>query len=140
MLDDLKRALARVQSDYAFYVDCQTNPALALAGYDLSADERSALTDPKKLADVLLNGGLGISRLGITVTIKGRHDWVNRSPRPKPKPPNPTMEQADDGAKGEFFGRQIAGAEGGAQVEAIKRASTSDARTGATLRLMELLG
>ena len=128
MLDDLKRALARVQSDYAFYVDCQTNPALVLAGYDLSADERSALTDPKKLADVLLNGGLGISRLGITVTIKGRHDWVNRSPRPKPKPPNPTMEQADDGAKV------------GAQVEAIKRASTSDARTGATLRLMELLG
>lgn len=129
MLDDLKRALARVQADYAFYVDCQTNPAVALAGYDLSADERSALTDPKKLADVL-TGGLGVSPLRITVTIKGRHDWVNRSPKPRPmpKPPNPTMEQADDDAK-------LA-----AQVEAIKRASTSDARTAATLRLMELLG
>ena len=123
MLDDLKRALARVQADYAFYVECQTNPAVALAGYDLSAEERSALTDPKKLADVL-NGGLGVNPLRITVTIKGRHDWVNRSPKPK----NPKMEQADDDAK-------VA-----AQVEAIKTASTSDARTGATLRLMELLG
>lgn len=131
MLHDLKRALARVQTDYAFYVDCQTNPAVALAGYDLSADERSALTDPKKLADVLLNGGLGVSRLGITVTIKGRHDWVNPKPRPRPKPPqppSPTMEEADDDAK-------LA-----AQVEAIKRASTSDARRLSTLRLMELLG
>lgn len=119
MLDDLKRALARVQADYAFYVDCQTNPAVALAGYDLSADERSALTDPKKLADVL-NAGLGVNPFRITVTIKGRHDWVNVT---KTK-----MEQADHDAKVS------------AEIDAIKQASTSDARTGATLRLMELLG
>jgi hypothetical protein len=36
VLEDFKRALARAQSDYGFYIDCQTNTAVALAGYDLS--------------------------------------------------------------------------------------------------------
>ena len=45
MFDDFKRALGRVQSDLAFFVDCQVNPTVALAGYDLSAEERLALTD-----------------------------------------------------------------------------------------------
>jgi hypothetical protein len=55
-LEDFRRALGRVQSDYGFYVECQANPAVALAGYDLSVDERSTLLDPEKLADVLKRG------------------------------------------------------------------------------------
>ena len=80
MLDDFKRALARVQSDYGFYIDCQANPAVALAGYDLSADERSALSDPVKLAGVL-RGGIGVEPAPepITIKISGSHDWVNRA-------------------------------------------------------------
>jgi hypothetical protein len=121
VLEDFKRALARSQSDYGFYIDCQTNPAVALAGYDLSSDERSALTDPAKLADVL-RGGIGVSPLRITVTISGKHDWVNRAPRPKPpKPPTADAMVATE-------------------VEAIQQASTPEARTGAAVRLMELLG
>ena len=49
MLDSFKAALARVQSDYEFYIGCQTDPASTLAGYDLSPEERSALTDPDEL-------------------------------------------------------------------------------------------
>ena len=79
MLNDFKRALARLQSDYGFYVDCQVNPAVALAGYDLSAHERSVLIDPDKLADVF-RGGIDVSPLRITFS--GTHDWVNRT-RPK---------------------------------------------------------
>ena len=72
MLEDFKRALARVQSDYGFYIGCQTNPAVALAGYDLSADERSALTDPEKLADMLKRGDRRSAQLRpITVKISG---------------------------------------------------------------------
>ena len=126
MLEDFERALARVQSDYGFYIGCQTNPALALEGYSLSADERLALTDPEKLADVLKRG-IGITQLRpITVKISGKHDWVNRA-----VPVNAEMaaiEQADRDAKVAL------------QVEAIKRASTDDERTGATVRLMELIG
>jgi poly-gamma-glutamate capsule biosynthesis protein CapA/YwtB (metallophosphatase superfamily) len=121
-LEDFKRALARVQSDYGFYIDCQASPAVALAGYDLSADERSALTDPKKLADVL-RGGIGISPLRITVTISGKHDWVNRT-----RPKKTTMAEVDLDAK-------VA-----TEVEAIKKAGTDEARTGAAVRLMELIG
>jgi hypothetical protein len=122
-LDDFKRALARVQSDYGFYIDCQANPALALAGYDLSLDERSALSDPVKLADVLKRG-VGISRLRpITVKISGKHDWVNRAVLV-----DPATENADREAKV------------GLEVEAIKRASTDDERSDAVVRLMGLVG
>ena len=63
-MEDFKQALARVQSDYGFYVDCP------------------ALTDPEKLGG-LLRGGIGISRIpSITIKISGTHDWVNRT-RPK---------------------------------------------------------
>jgi hypothetical protein len=116
VLEDFKRALARAQSDYGFYIDCQTNTAVALAGYDLSPDERSALTDPAKLANVLN------LRWGITVTISGKHDWVNRAPKKN------TVSQLDGDAN-------VA-----AQVEAIEQASTDEARTRAAVRLMELIG
>jgi hypothetical protein len=121
VVEEFKRVLARVQSDYGFYIDCQANAAVALSGYDLSADERSALTDPKKLADVF-RGGIGVTPLRLTVTISGKHDWVNRAPRPKPPKP-PTAETMI-----------------GTEVEAIRRASTAEARTRAAGRLMELIG
>ena len=124
MLEDFKRALARVQSDYGFYIDCQTNPAVALAGYDLSPDERSTLIDSEKLGDMLIRGvGVLNLRPSITVKISGTHDWVNRAGPKKTK-----MEKVDRDAK-------IA-----TEVEAIKRASTDDERTGAAVRLMELVG
>jgi hypothetical protein len=123
VLEDFKRALARVQADYGFYVDCQTNPTVALAGYDLSPDERSALSDPVKLADVL-NRGIGISRIpSITVKISGSHDWVNRA-----APKKNAMEKAERDAK-------VA-----TEVKAIKKASTDEERTGAVVRLMALVG
>jgi hypothetical protein len=122
-LEDFKRALARVQSDYGFYIDCQASPAVALAGYDLSPDERSALIDPEKLADVL-RGGIGVSRLpSITIKISGTHDWVNRTRTKKT-----TMAKVDHDAS-------VA-----TEVGAITKASTDEERTGAVVRLMELIG
>ena len=122
MLKDFKRALARVQSDYAFYIDCQVNPAAALEGYDLSPDERSALTDPEMLAQVLQEG-VGKRRLpSITVKISGTHDWVNRAA------PKNSADEADRDAK-------VAD-----EVHAIRQASADDDRTAAVVRLMELIG
>ena len=124
MLEDFKRALARVQSDYGFYIDCQTNPAVALAGYDLSPDERSTLVDHEKLGDMLMRGvGVLNLRPSITIKISGTHDWVNRA-----APKKTTMEKVDRDVK-------IA-----TEVEAIKRASTEGKRTEAAVRLMELVG
>jgi len=120
MLEDFKRALARVQSNYGFYVECQTNPALALAGYDLSADEQSALSDPARLADVL-KPGAGISR--IKITISGTHDWINRA-----APEDPEIEATKREARVAL------------ELAAIRRADTDQERTEATVRLMELIG
>lgn len=79
MLDDFKRALARVQSDYDFYVECQASPATALTGYDLSPEERSTLLDPEQLA-AALEKGIGVHKLPpITIKICGTHDWINRA-------------------------------------------------------------
>lgn len=123
MLDHFKRALARVQSDYGFYIGCQTNPAVVLAGYDLSQEERSALVDPEKLADVLKRG-VGATRLRpITIKISGTHDWVNRA-----VPADAEVEHAGRAAKAAV------------EVEAIKRASTDEERMNATVRLMGLIG
>ena len=126
MLEDFKKALARVQSDYGFYIGCQTNPTLALAGYDLSPDERSALSDPESLAD-MLKRGIGITQLRpITVKVSGKHDWINRA-----VPVNLEMaaiEKADRDAKVAL------------QVESIKQARTNDERVRATVGLMELIG
>ncbi len=119
-MNDFKRALARVQSDYGFYIDCQVNPAEALKGYDLSPDEWAALTDPEKLADALKTG-VG---LRITVKISGRHDWVNRASGKE----SASIAEADLQAKVE------------SEVAAIRRASTEEERTEATVRLMELIG
>ena len=123
MLDDFKRVLARVQSDYGFYIDCQANPAVALEGYDLSPDERSTLSDPEKLADMLIRGvGVLDKPQSIKITISGTHDWVNRA-----TPKKSAMEKADRDAK-------VA-----TEVEAIKRGGTDAERTAAAVRLMELV-
>lgn len=121
MLEDFKRALARVQGDFGFYVGCQTNPAATLAGYDLTDDERAALSDPKKL-DGVLRAGIGVDRLRpITVKIKGTHDWINRA-------------MTGEAATAERE-RRIA-----ANVAAVRQASTEEDRRRATLRLMEAIG
>lgn len=120
MLEDFKRALGRVQTDYEFYVQCQTAPAVALAGYDLSRDERAALSDPAMLAEVFEHG-IGIDQLRFTITISGRHDWVNRAPR------RPRVSGDDD--------TTIAKA-----VADVKDARASDERAQAVLRLMEEIG
>jgi hypothetical protein len=123
VLEDFKRALARVQSDYGFYIDCQASPAVALAGYDLSPDERSALIDPEKLAGVL-RGGIGVNKFpSFTIKISGTHDWVNRT-----RPKKSKMVAVDHEAK-------VA-----TEVDAITKASTDEERTGAVVRLLELIG
>jgi hypothetical protein len=113
--EDFNRVLARIQTDYEFYISCQTDPAAALAEYNLSPDEMSTLMDAEKLDNLLIQG--------ISITISGKHDWVNRA-APKKKR---TTEKDD---------RNAAVA---AEVQAIKRARTDDERTGAALRLMELI-
>ena len=120
MLEDFKRALARVQSDYGFYIDCQANPAVALAGYDLTPDQRSTLIDPEKLADAFRRG-IGDKHLRISIVIKGRHDWINRA-----APGNRPREDRD--------------ARVASEVDAIRRASTGEERIDSVVRLMELIG
>jgi hypothetical protein len=117
MLTDFRRALARVQSDYGFYIDCQADPAAALAGYDMSSDERSALIDPEKLADVFKRGIIK----KIVFTISGTHDWLNQA--------------VPENAEGTRRDARIAG-----EVDAIQRASTGKERTDAVVRLMEMIG
>lgn len=121
MLDDFKRALARVQSDYDFYVECQASPATALTGYDLSPEERSTLLDPEQLA-AALEKGIGVHKLPpITIKICGTHDWINRAALDAETDPERASQVA-------------------VEVDAIGRARTREERAGATLRLMELLG
>jgi len=113
MSGDFEKALARVQTDYAFYIECQTNPDAALEGYDLSPQERATLTDPQQLADLLIRG--------VKITISGTHDWVNRAAPTKRK----SMDDTEHRAK-------VA-----AQAEAVKDATTDEEPMAATLKLME---
>ena len=117
MLDSFQAALARIQSDYEFYVGCQTDPDSTLAGYDLSPEERSALTDPGQLAKVLKEDLRPRNIPSITVKISGRHDWVNRTTNTKPRQERVVHE-----------------------VAAIKAASSDEERTQAALRLIERIG
>jgi hypothetical protein len=119
MIESFKSALARVQTDYDFYIGCQTNPDATLADYDLSTDERLALSDPDLLAEVLKKSVKPRNAPSITVKISGTHDWVNRTKKP-PKKTNAVRIQRE--------------------VEAIERANTDEERTKAAIRLMELIG
>ena len=118
MLDSFKAALARVQSDYEFYIGCQTDPASTLAGYDLSPEERAAFSDPDELARVLHEDLRPRNIPSITVKISGRHDWVNRTPKKKQQDQEPVVHE----------------------VAAIKAASSDEERTGAALKLIERIG
>ena len=118
MRDDFKAALIRVQSDYAFYIQCQSDPAVALADYSLSPEERATLSDPERLADSL-KPKRSIRSWGITITISGTHDWINRAPQRK-------EDDADE---------RIA-----REVESVKRADNDDERGESTRRLIQLLG
>jgi hypothetical protein len=115
-MQDFQKVLARVQTDYAFYVQCQADPAAALAGYSLSAEERAALSDPTRLADWMAAGRPRLPP--ITIKISGTHDWVNRA-------------AADKDAGSEQVDRQV---------ETVRRAATDADRHTAVLRLMEQLG
>jgi hypothetical protein len=119
MIESFTAALARVQSDFDFYVACQTDADAALAEYDLSAEERAALTDPDVLADVLKKGLMPRNRPAITVKISGTHDWVNRTKKPPRRLDQARIQR---------------------EVQTIGEASTDDDRTQAALRLMELIG
>jgi hypothetical protein len=123
MVEDFRRALARVQSDYGFYVECQTRPGAALAGYDLSEEERSTLLDPERLAEVLAAGSGAYKLPPITIKICGTHDWINRAATAEAMAADP--RRAEEVAR---------------EVEAIGQARTREDRRSATLRLMELLG
>jgi hypothetical protein len=119
MANDFKAALARVQSDYAFYIQCQSDPATALADYALTTDERDALSDPEQLADALKRGSEAMRLPSITIKISGSHDWVNRAAIHN-------EEQFDD-----LIAREV---------EAVLSAENDDERDQSTLRLMQLLG
>jgi hypothetical protein len=116
MRANFKAALDRVQGDYGFYVECQTDPATALAEYRLSPEERAILSDPARLEEVLQQD---TATRAIKITISGTHDWVNRTAPP----------------------RQSAVAELLAQeVESVQQAESDAERDESALRLIRLLG
>ncbi len=114
MRNDFQAALARVQSDYDFYIQCQSDPGSALVCYALSSEERATLSDPELLADFLQRGSRAIK-----ITISGTHDWVNRAA--------PRRETDVD----ELIAREV---------ESVRRAGDDGARAESALRLVQLLG
>jgi len=119
MIESFTAALARVQNDFDFYVGCQTDPDTTLAEYDLSADERAALTDPDLLADVLKKNLRPRNAPSITVKISGTHDWVNRTKKAQTNVDAARVQR---------------------EVQSIEQAGTREERTQAAVRLMELIG
>ena len=115
-MSDFAAVLNRVQGDYAFFVRVQSDPQSALAEYQqLSADERAALSDPTLLAEALDNA----LPLRITITVKGKHDWVNRQPK---KTTSVRAELIENAA------------------EIVRIADNGNARRESALRLIQLLG
>ncbi|MET8545642.1 hypothetical protein ABZW03_34150 [Kitasatospora sp. NPDC004799] len=118
MRRDFNSALARVQSDYAFYIHCQSDPEKALADYSLSPEEMAALRDPRRLSEALRDRG-GMRLPSITVKISGTHDWVNRSASPKQQ------------GVSELIVREIA---------SVRGAESDEERRESVLRLVRLIG
>ena len=118
MGEDFKDALARIQSDYEFYIQCQLDPQVALIGYSLTSEEREALADPEALTAALTRGA-DLLRPSITIKISGTHDWVNAAPQKE--------SETDELA--------IA-----SQVEAVKAARSEEQREESTLHLIQLMG
>lgn len=116
MRDNFKAALARIQGDYAFYVQCQTDPEATLADYHLSPQERAILSDPEQLAGVLQQE---TTTRAIKITISGTHDWVNRTAAPRQSDVTELVAQ---------------------QVESVQQAENDAERDDAALRLIRLLG
>jgi hypothetical protein len=114
MREDFEAALARVQSDYGFYIQCQSDLGSALAGYTLSPEERATLRDPETLADFLQRGSRAIK-----ITISGTHDWVNRAA--------PRRRRGVD----QLVAREV---------ESVRQAGDDETRSEAALRLVQLLG
>jgi hypothetical protein len=119
MFDEFTAALARTQSDYEFFIGCQVDPVSTLAGYDLTAEEVAVLTDPERLAMVLNEDLRPRNRPSITISISGRHDWVNRTPR---KQQSPTEDRVVH------------------EVASLRQAGTDEERSSAALRLIEQIG
>lgn len=119
MRDDFKAALDRVQSDYTFFIQCQSDPATAFADYSLSPGERAVLSDPERLADALKRGNDPRLLPSITIKISGSHDWINPTTKPK-------REETE-----ELVAREV---------ESVEHAHSDDERSDATLRLIQLLG
>lgn len=122
MLQDFMRVLARVHSDYGFYIGCQVSPDVAFQSYSLDSHERQALTNPEKLAEVLEQGG-GMFLPRITITISGKHDWVNAT-----RLTDTILSKTERDKKVET------------EVAAIKRANMHEERKQAAFRLMALIG
>lgn len=114
MREDFEAALARVQSDYGFYIQCQSDPGSALASYLLSAEERAMLSDPEVLADFLQRGSRALR-----ITISGTHDWVNSAA--------PQRKKDVD----ELIAREV---------ESVRRAGDDEARAESVLCLVQLVG
>lgn len=123
MIADFIRVLARAQSDYDFYIGCQTKPAVALRDYALTTDEYEALLDPEKLRAMLDDSALENKPTPLVITFSGRHDWVNRT---KPaRPTNTNMAEHD--------------AQVSHEIKAIRQAGTHEERTAAALRLLTVI-
>ena len=88
MIEDLKRVLARVQSDYEFYLQLRLDPK-TVACYDLSADERRALSDPELLKSVLDRMAADPACGGPTITIQIQIPPPNLAVQPPPPRPPP---------------------------------------------------
>lgn len=115
---DFKGALDRVQRDYAFYIDCQLDPATALADYSLSSEEQATFRDPQRLTDALQERS-SMRLPTITIKISGTHDWINRAA---------AVKQED---VTEMIAREV---------ESVRRADNDEERRESTLRLLRLIG
>lgn len=117
MYEALTDVLARIQSDYDFYIEVQRDPRSALADHDLSEEELAVLADPVRLAGLLERDLRPRNLPSITIKISGRHDWVNRTTKKK---------------------ASSAGFE--VEVAAVKQAASAEERRRALSQLLERLG
>jgi hypothetical protein len=128
MIEDFIRVLARVQSDYGFYIGCQTNPAVALRDYALNTDEYEALLDPQKLRAMLDDSALENKPKKLVITFSGRHDWVNRTkPKTKPIQSGTSTDAAEHHAQVSH------------EIEEIRQAHTHEERAAAAVRLLTVI-
>jgi hypothetical protein len=124
MTEDFIRVLARVQSDYGFFIGCQTNPAVALRDFALNSDEYETLVDPQKLRAMLDDGALENKPKRLIITFKGKHDWINKT---KPKTSTTNRDAVEHQAQVSH------------EIEAIRQARTPEERAAAAVRLLTVI-